>query len=265
MTYQAGALAEVLTVPESGQGAPCAPLLTGAIPPPSAALTVHKVTPAGVSPELSTSAHRACSSIVVPDALLVPPRETNVAVPPAAPTRATSAIAAAMLCTSGLAAAGSPVGPTRMKSLVKIACPKLLFIENPPETNWFSRDGAWTMSMLGPPGPLSAFWIAVPVAEPVYLKVNCGNAAWNCGCIRFGIRPESLTSLVPTIDSVDALSALASAGANIRTRAARRPRTGRASSRRTPGRTEESAGSGRRPEGTGWVIAPAYRGCLCIA
>ena len=265
MTYHAGALAEVSTVPESGHGAPCAPLATGAIPPPSASLTVHSVTPAGVRPELFTSAHRACSSTVVPDAVVVPPRDTNVDCPPAAPTAATFAIAWAMLCASGVTPAGSPVGPTRTKSLVKIAWPNRLFSENPSATNWFSSDGAWTMSMLGPPLPLSAAWIAAPVADPVYLKANCGNAAWNCGWIRFGIRPASLRSLVPTIDSVDALSALASAGVSIMTRAAKRPRTGRASSRRTPGRAERSAGSVRRSGDTGWVIRPAYRGCLCNA
>ncbi len=54
----------------------------------------------------------------------------------------------------------------------------------------------------------------------MYLKVNWGNAAWNCGWIRLGMRPESLMSLVPTIDSVEALSALASAGASMRTVAA---------------------------------------------
>src|ERR1700759_188852 len=89
ISYHVG-LWGLATVPLSGHGSPVAPTLTGDIPPPSSALTVHSVTPAGVSPELSTSAHRACSSIVVPDALLVPPRETNVAVPPAAPTRALS-------------------------------------------------------------------------------------------------------------------------------------------------------------------------------
>src|ERR1700733_11777481 len=260
--YHVGAW--VATVPPSGQASPVAPVLTGDMPPPSRSLTVQRVTPAGVSPALCINAQRACSSTVVPEAFCAPPREMNDAWF-ATPAAAMSAIALAMLCASAVTPAGSPVGPARTKSLVKIACPNWLFMENPPETNWFSRDAAWTMSMLGPPLPLSAFWIAVPVADPVYLKVNCGNAAWNWGWIRFGIRPESLISLVPTIDSDDALSAVASAGASIRTRAAKRPSTGRASSRRRPGRTRRSAGSVRRPLDTGWVIAPAYRGCLCNA
>ena len=37
----------------------------------------------------------------------------------------------------------------------------------------------------------------------MYLNVNCGNALLNCGRIRFGIRPESETSLVPMTVSVD--------------------------------------------------------------
>ena len=60
--------------------------------------------------------------------------------------------------------------------------------------------------------PFSAFWIAAPVAEPTYLNVNWGNAFLNAGWIRFGTRPESLTSLVPTTVRVDDVSALASAG-----------------------------------------------------
>ena len=72
----------------------------------------------------------------------------------------------------------------------------------------------------------------MPVAEPVYLKVNCGKAAWNAGWIRFGIRPESLTSLVPTIVSVEEVSALARPGTSSMIAAASRPRSGAASSRR---------------------------------
>ena len=45
---------------------------------------------------------------------------------------------------------------------------------------------------------------------PTYLKVNCGYAFWKAGPIRFGTRPELLTSLVPTTVSELDVSALAS-------------------------------------------------------
>ena len=99
--------------------------------------------------------------------------------------------------------AGSPVGPAITKSLVKIAFPYWLLYEKPPATNWFSSEAACTISALGPPVPFSAFWIAAPVAAPTYLNVYCGNSLLNAGWIRFGIRPESFTSLVPTTVSVD--------------------------------------------------------------
>ena len=204
------------TVPLSGHGPPLAtpaPALIGDMPPPSAALTVHKIRLAGRRPELLTSAQISCSSTVVPDAVVPPPRVKNVALP-LAPAAATSAKACATLFAPFAATpAGSPVGPASTKSLVKIAFPYWLLYENPPATNWFSSEAACTISALGPPVPFSAFWIAVPVAEPTYLNVNCGYALLNIGWIRFGTRPESLTSLVPRTVSVDDVSALASAGA----------------------------------------------------
>src|SRR6476619_2715154 len=117
--------------------------------------------------------------------------------------------------------AGSPLAPASTKSLVKIAFPNWLSNENPFATNWFSSDGACTISALGPPVPFWADWIAAPVAEPTYLNVNCGNCWVNCGWMTFGIRPESLTSLVPTIVRVDDVSALASDGATSSAAAAR--------------------------------------------
>ena len=76
MMYHAGASAP-LTVPLSGQAPPAAGLVgtIGDMPPPSAALTVHSATPAGVRPALFISAHSVCSSTVVPGAVEVPPRE----------------------------------------------------------------------------------------------------------------------------------------------------------------------------------------------
>ena len=57
----------------------------------------------------------------------------------------------------------------------------------------------------------------------MYLNVNCGNACWNWGPIRFGIRPESETSLVPMTVSVDAVSALARVGTSMNITAAATP------------------------------------------
>ena len=96
--------------------------------------------------------------------------------------------------------------------MVKIAFPYWLLYEKPPATNWFSSEAACTISALGPPVPFSACWIAAPVAEPTYLNVYCGKAACERGWITFGIRPESLTSLVPTTVSVEEVSALAGPG-----------------------------------------------------
>ncbi len=76
MKYQPGASA-LLTVPLSGQAPPLATPaveLIGDMPPPSAALTVHSVRLAGFRPELLTSAQISCSSTVVPEAVVVPPR-----------------------------------------------------------------------------------------------------------------------------------------------------------------------------------------------
>src|ERR1700748_2199574 len=117
MLYHSGASAW-LTVPLSGQSWPevaCTSGLIGDIPPPSVALTLQRTTPVGVNPELLTSAHRACSSTVVPDAVLEPPRETNVGAgvgwPPFTPAAATSANAWAMLWAPfAVTPAGSPVG-----------------------------------------------------------------------------------------------------------------------------------------------------------
>ena len=100
--------------------------------------------------------------------------------------------------------------------------------------------------------------MAVPVAEPTYLNVNCGNAAWNCGWIRLGIRPESLTSLVPTIESVDALSALASAGDSIRTSGGQEAEDGE-------GQQPAQAGAGRKAGGKRaptWVNGLGHRASI---
>ncbi len=113
-----------------------------------------------------------------------------------------------------------------------MALPYWLLYEKPSATNWFSSDAACTMSTLGPPVPLLALLIAVPVADPLYLNVNCGYAALNAGWIRFAIRPESLRSLVPLTVSVEELSALASAGVRSNAAAASSPITGAPSSRR---------------------------------
>src|SRR6202042_3316808 len=146
----------------------------------------------------------------------VPPRETNVALA-ATPAVATSANAwATLLAPLAATPAGAPVGPVSTKSLIQIALPNGLvegpdpvaWYENPPATNWFSSVGAWTISALAPIEPVSALGIAVPEAVPMYLNVNYGNACWNWGPIRFGIRPESETSLVPMTVSVDAVSEL---------------------------------------------------------
>ena len=158
MKYQLGASAW-LTLPLSGHGWPevaCTLDLIGVAPPPSAALTVQSTTPAGVSPALPTSAHNACSSTVVPEALLVPPREKNTALP-ASPALATSANACAMLFAAfAPTPAGSAVDPANTKSLVQIALPNWLSIEKPLATNWFSSDAACTISALGPPVPFIA-------------------------------------------------------------------------------------------------------------
>src|SRR5450755_57304 len=79
-----------------------------------------------------------------------------------------------------------------------------------------------------------------------------------------GISPESLTSLVPMTVRVDEVSALASAGANSSTAAVTQPRTGAATSRRSPPRRPRgSPGLTRRPrEGEVWFIGPLYRRCL---
>jgi hypothetical protein len=90
------------------------------MPPPSAALTVQSVTPAGVSPPLLTSAQMACSSTVVPEAVVVPPREMNQELP-ATPALATSANAAAMLCASASRAGEDEVvGEDRVAVLVLV-------------------------------------------------------------------------------------------------------------------------------------------------
>ena len=174
--YQGGAVV-LSTVPLVGHAWPevaCTVGLTGDIPPPSAALTLQRTTPAGVRPALLTNAQIACSSTVVPEAVVVPPRVMNVEWP-ATPDVATSANAWAMLFPALVPTpAGSAVGPANTKSLVKIALPYWLLYEKPPATNWFSSDAAWTIRALGPPVPLLALLIAVPVAEPTYLKVMLG-------------------------------------------------------------------------------------------
>src|SRR5690242_14973884 len=143
MKYQLGASAW-LTLPLSGHACPdvaCTLDLIGVAPPPSAALTLHNTSPAGARPELPTSAHNACSSTVVPEALFVPPREKNTALP-ATPALATSANACAILFPAlAPTPAGSAADPTNTKSLVQIAFPNRLSIEKPPATNWFSNDG----------------------------------------------------------------------------------------------------------------------------
>ena len=171
-------------MPLSGHGPPLAtPALAaiGDMPPPSAALTVHRVRLAGCRPELATRAQIACSSTVVPDAVTLPPRLKNVALLGLwAPAAAMSANACAALFAAFVPTpAGSPVGPAITKSLVKIAFPYWLLYENPFATNWFSSDAAWTISALGPPVPFSAAWIAAPVAEGRYLNVNCGKSFSN--------------------------------------------------------------------------------------
>ena len=65
------------------------------------------------------------------------------------------------------------MGPPSTKSLVKIARP-YCSAEKPPATNWFSSEAACTIRALAPTEPLSASLIAVPVAVPMYLKVNWG-------------------------------------------------------------------------------------------
>ena len=77
ITYQLGA-SVLFTVPLSGQGCPevaCTLDLIGVMPPPSAALTLQSTRLAGCSPELFKSAHSVCSSTVVPEAVVVPPRD----------------------------------------------------------------------------------------------------------------------------------------------------------------------------------------------
>jgi hypothetical protein len=95
------------------------------MPPPSAALTVHRVRLAGWRPELATSAQIPCSSTVVPDAVVAPPRLKKVALLGLwAPAAAMSANDwAALLAALAPTPAGSPVGPMMTKSLVKIAFP----------------------------------------------------------------------------------------------------------------------------------------------
>ena len=97
---------------------------------------------------------------------------------------------AMLLAALALTPAGSADGPARTKSLVKIAFPYWLLYEKPPATNWFSSEAAWTISALGPPVPFSAFWIAAPVADPVYLNVNCGYAVWKLGLDHVGDQPR---------------------------------------------------------------------------
>src|ERR1700733_5305491 len=79
------------------------------------------------------------------------------------------------------------------------------------------------------------------------------------------MRPESLTSLVPTTVSVEAVSALASDGATSRKAAVRRPTRGTARSRRNaPGWSPDAPGRARwRREMEVLRIAGAYRHCLC--
>src|ERR1700742_1861858 len=127
MKYHDGACAWV-TVPLSGHAAPLVPWFVGDMPPPSTALTVQSVTPAGVRPLVYINCQSACSSTVVPEAGVVPPRETNVAFP-AAPAAATSANACAMLCTSAAGTAEAVDGPARTKSFVKMALPYWLLYE----------------------------------------------------------------------------------------------------------------------------------------
>ena len=185
ITYQAG-LCGLATVPLSGHGAPWAPVLTGDIPAPSAALTVHRVTPAGVSPTPFMSAHRACSSTVVPEAVAAPPRETNVAVP-ATPLAATSAIAWAMLCASGVgpgrvggrAGEDEVVGEDRVPVLVLVGEPvgDELVLQR-------RRRGRSARSGRRCHSRRSGWRCRWP--SPMYLKANCGNAAWNCGLDQVG-------------------------------------------------------------------------------
>ena len=91
--------------------------------------------------------------------------------------------------------------------------------------------------------------MALPVPVPMYLNVYWGKAFSKPGWITFGIRPESLTSLVPMTVSEDEVSALASAGEIRNIAAATRPRNGTASNRRVaPDRPLRSCRRAWRPK-----------------
>src|ERR1700743_605001 len=107
--------------------------------------------------------------------------------------------------------------------------------------------------------------MAVPEAVPMYLNVYCGKALWNCGPIRFGIRPESDTSLVPMTVRVLPLSAAARPGETSSIAAVARPASGAASLSRPRVRVGAPARAVRRVVDGVCIRAayPAHMYCLC--